>query len=81
MAVPLVANAALLVLAVSTYADRGAGPVAAALAIAVGLLTVLAAFVRTEGVAARTLEWAGRVTMAMLLVAAAQLVIDGVFAV
>jgi small neutral amino acid transporter SnatA (MarC family) len=81
VAVPMVANAGLIVLAVSAYADRGAVLVAAALAVAVGTLTVLAAFVRTDGVAGRLLGWAGRLTSAVLVVAAAELVIDGLFAV
>jgi small neutral amino acid transporter SnatA (MarC family) len=81
VAVPMVASAGLIVLAVSAYADRGAVLVAAALAFAVGTLTVLAAFVRTDGVAGRVLGWAGRLTSAVLVVAAAQLVIDGLFAV
>jgi small neutral amino acid transporter SnatA (MarC family) len=81
VAVPMVANAGLIGLAVSAFADRGPALVAAALAIAVGTLTVLAAFVLPEGVAGRVLGWAGRLTAAMLVVAAAQLVIDGMFAV
>jgi small neutral amino acid transporter SnatA (MarC family) len=81
VAVPMVANAGLIVLAVSAHADRGAVPVAAALAFAVGTLTALAAVVRTGGVAGRVLGWAGRLTSAVLVVAAAQLVIDGMFAV
>jgi small neutral amino acid transporter SnatA (MarC family) len=81
VAVPMVANAGLIVLTVSAYADRGAVLVAAALAIAVGTFTVLAAFVRTEAVVGRVLVWAGRLTAAMLVVTAAQLVIDGMFAV
>jgi small neutral amino acid transporter SnatA (MarC family) len=81
VAVPLFANGGLIVLAVSAYADRGAVPVAAALAFAVGTLTVLAALVRTDGVAGRVLAWAGRLTSAVLVVTATQLVIDGMFAV
>ncbi|HEX6336803.1 MAG TPA: hypothetical protein VFZ85_07615 [Jiangellaceae bacterium] len=81
VAVPMVANAGLIVLAVSAFADHGAALVAAALAVAVGTLSVLAAFVGTDGVAGRVLGWAGRLAAAMLVVAAAQLVIDGMFAV
>jgi hypothetical protein len=77
----MVANAGLIVLVVGAYADRGAVPVAAALALAVGTLTALAAVVHTDGVAGRVLGWAGRLTSAVLVVAAAQLVIDGMFAV
>ena len=81
VAVPIVANAGLVVVAVGAFADRGAVLVSAALATAVGTLAVLAAFVPTEGVAGRVLAWAGRLTAAVLIVAAAQLVIDGIFAV
>lgn len=81
VAVPMVANAGLITLAISAYADRGALLVGVAPAIAVGALTLLVAFVQADGVAGRVLGWAGRMTAAVLVLAAAQLVLDGVFAV
>lgn len=81
VAVPMVANAGLIMLAISAYADRGPGVVAAALVIAIGVLTLVAAIVPNEGVSRRVLDWFGRLTAAVLVLGAAQLVIDGLFAV
>lgn len=81
VAVPMVANAGLIMLAISAYADRGAGVVAAALLIAIGVLTLAAAVVPNDGVPRRVLKWFGRLASAALVLAAAQLVIDGLFAV
>lgn len=79
VAVPMVANAGVITLAISAYTDRGAGVVGAALAISVVVLALLAAFIRADGVAGRVLCWAGRLTAAVLLLAAAQIVLDGLF--
>jgi small neutral amino acid transporter SnatA (MarC family) len=81
VAVPMVANAGMLMVAISACADRGAAVVAAALLIAIGVLTLAAAVVPNEGVPRRVLYWFGRLTAAALVLAAAQLVIDGLFAV
>jgi small neutral amino acid transporter SnatA (MarC family) len=81
VAVPLVAGPALVFLALSAHADRGAGVVALALALAVGLLAVVAIRVGVDGVSGRALRWATRATAATAVTAAVLLVIDGVFAV
>jgi small neutral amino acid transporter SnatA (MarC family) len=81
VAVPLVAGPALVFLALSAHADRGSGVVAVALALTVGLLTVVAARVGLDGVSGRALRWATRATAAAAVVAAVLLVVDGVFAV
>jgi multiple antibiotic resistance protein len=81
VAVPLVAGPALVFLALSAHADRGAGVVALALAIAVGVVAVVATRVGVDGVGGRGLRWATRATAAAAVVAAVLLVIDGVFAV
>jgi small neutral amino acid transporter SnatA (MarC family) len=81
VAVPLVAGPALVFLALSAHADRGSGVVAVALALTVGLLTVVAARVGVDGVSGRALRWATRATAAAAVVAAVLLVVDGIFAV
>jgi small neutral amino acid transporter SnatA (MarC family) len=81
VAVPMVANAGLIMLAISAYADRGATVVAAALLIPIGVLALAATFVPSDGVPGRVLDWFGRLTAAALVLTAAQLVIDGLFAV
>jgi small neutral amino acid transporter SnatA (MarC family) len=81
VAVPLVAGPALVFLALSAHADRGGSVVALALALTVGLLTVVAARVGVDGVSGRALRWATRATAAAAVVAAVLLVVDGIFAV
>ena len=81
VAVPLVAGPALVVVALSAHADRGAGVVALALGIAVGLVAVVATRVGVDGVRGRGLRWATRAMAAAAVVAMVLLVIDGVFAV
>jgi small neutral amino acid transporter SnatA (MarC family) len=81
VAVPLVAGPALVILALSAHADRGAGVVALSLAIAVGLIAIVASRVGVDGVGGRTLRWAARATAAAAVVAAVLLVVDGIFAV
>ncbi|MGH9192233.1 MAG: MarC family protein, partial [Acidimicrobiales bacterium] len=81
VAVPLVAGPALVVLALSAHADRGAGVVAVSLAIAVGLIAIVAPRVGVDGVSGRSLRWAARATAAAAVVAAVLLVVDGIFAV
>ena len=81
VAVPLVAGPGLLFLALSAHADRGAGVVALALAIAVGLLGIVATRMTADGVSGRILGWTARATAAAAVVAAVLLVIDGIFAV
>lgn len=85
VAVPTLARAPLLVLALSAGADRGVALVAAAMAVGVGALTGLAALASPEAdtpgerAASRTwLSWAGALLGASLVVAAAALVVDGV---
>jgi small neutral amino acid transporter SnatA (MarC family) len=81
VAVPLVAGPALVFLALSAHADRGAGVVALALALAVGVVAVVATRVGVDGVSGRALRWATRATAAAAVAAAVLLVIDGIFAV
>ena len=84
VAVPVVANVSLLVLAVSAHADRGLPVLGAAVAVGVAMLAVLAAVlarpgVPPDGVGARVLGWAGRLAAALLVVASTLLVINGIF--
>jgi small neutral amino acid transporter SnatA (MarC family) len=81
VAVPLVARPALVFLALSAHADRGAPVVAAALAMAVATLVVVVAAVPPEDSAAHGVTWAARATAAVLIAASLLLVIDGIFAV
>jgi multiple antibiotic resistance protein len=81
VAVPLVAGPALVVVALSAHADRGAGVVAVALAIVVALVAVVSTRVGVDGVRGRGLRWGTRATGAAAVVATVLLVIDGVFAV
>jgi hypothetical protein len=76
-----VAGPALVVLALSAHADRGAGVVAVSLAIAVSLIAIVAPRVGVDGVSGRSLRWAARATAAAAVVAAVLLVVDGIFAV
>jgi small neutral amino acid transporter SnatA (MarC family) len=81
VAVPLVVRAALVFLALSAHADRGAPVVAVALALGVAVLTAVTAWVPAEGVAGRVLVWAARATAAVLVAGSVLLVVDGVLAV
>ena len=78
VAVPLVARPALLVMALGAGADRGAGIGAAAMVIAVALLTALVAWGQAEGAAGRVLRWASRLLGAALIACGAILTVDGV---
>src|SRR5262245_35393795 len=81
VAAPLLAGPAVVMLAVSAYADRGAWLVGGALVIAVVMLTALVAGVRPDGSSGRVLRWIGALTGALLIVSATLLVIDGILAV
>ena len=78
VAIPVVARAALLVLALGTGADRGALVCAGAMAIGIGLLTGLAPGWPTDGAGGRTLRWAGRLLAAGLVACGVILAIDGI---
>jgi small neutral amino acid transporter SnatA (MarC family) len=78
VAVPLVVGPALVLLAVSAYADRGLAVVVGALVLGVAALTALAAGVPDDGPAVRSLPWATRASAAVLLAASILLVINGV---
>ncbi len=79
VAVPSVAGAALVMLAIGAYADRGLAVVGAALAVGVIALTLLAPFTPPAGAGRRAVVWAAKVLSATLVVAGVLLVIDGVF--
>ena len=81
VAAPLVASPAVVTLAVSAYADRGAGLVGGALAIAVVVLIALVGAVRPDGSSGLVLRWLGGLTGALLTLSATLLVIDGILAV
>src|SRR5262245_4656539 len=81
IAVPLLASPAVVMLAVSAFADRGALLVAGALAIAVVALIALVASVRPDGSSGRILRWIGALTGALLVVSATLLVLNGLFSV
>ena len=78
VAVPLVVVPALVLLAVSAYADRGLAPVAVALAVGVAASTALAAAVPEDGPVAAVLTWATRFSSALLLATGVLLVVNGV---
>ncbi len=81
VAVPLVANPALVLLAAGSVADVGIGPVLLAVLAAMALLVGLAVLVPMGRVPDRVMAWAARTTGAVLLLTAVLLVIDGVLAV
>ena len=81
VAAPLLASPAVVTLAVSGYADRGAGLVGGALAIAVVVLIALVGAVRPDGSSGLVLRWLGGLTGALLTLSATLLVIDGILAV
>jgi hypothetical protein len=68
-------------LALGAGADQGVLPSAGAMAIAMALLTALAASWPTEGPRGWVLRWAGRLLAAGLLASGAILAVDGVLAV
>jgi small neutral amino acid transporter SnatA (MarC family) len=75
--VPLVLRPALILAGVSAHADRGAGVVVAALAVAVTALSA-AATAPTRGASGRAVRWAARLTAAALVATSVLLVVDGV---
>ena len=79
VAVPSVAGAALVMLAIGAYADQGLAVVGAALAVGVVALTLLAPFTPPAGAGRRAVVGAAKVLSATLVVAGVLLVIDGVF--
>ncbi len=79
VAVPSVAGAALVMLAIGAYADRGLAVVGAALTVGVVCLTLLAPVTPPAGAGRRGVLWAAKVLSAALVVAGVLLVIDGVF--
>ena len=81
VAAPLLASPAVVTLAVSAYADRGALLLGGAIAIAVVVLIALVRSVPPDGSSGRILRWIGALTAALLTVSATVLVIDGLFAV
>ncbi|MGH8836133.1 MAG: hypothetical protein ACRDWG_14225 [Actinomycetes bacterium] len=81
VAVPLLASPAVVMLAVSAYADRGTLVVAGAVAIAIVVLIALVRGVPPDGSSGRILRWIGALTGALLTVSATLLVIDGLFSV
>ncbi|MGD9704288.1 MAG: hypothetical protein AB7Q42_23040 [Acidimicrobiia bacterium] len=80
VAVPLVANAALVLGAMSAAADHGLPVVAAALAVGT-LVAVAVTAVLPRGATGRLLAVAARATAAVLLAAGVLLIVDGVLAV
>jgi small neutral amino acid transporter SnatA (MarC family) len=78
VAIPLTASPALILLALSAHADRGAGVVAAAVVVGVAALVALVRFVPLGGTSGRVLAWAARLTGAALIAGSLLLVIDGV---
>jgi small neutral amino acid transporter SnatA (MarC family) len=81
VALPLVARPALLVMALSAGADRGALVAVAAMAIGVAVLTALAARVPVDGPRGRALRWLARLSAAGLVACGVLLTIDGVLSV
>ena len=79
VAVPSVAGAALVMLAIGAYADRGLAVIGAALAVGVVSLTLLAPVTPPAGAGRRAVVWAAKVLAAALVAAGVLLVIDGVF--
>ena len=80
VAVPLVANAALVVLAISAAADRGPAIVVVASVAGAGL-TVAAAMAPTGGPAGRLLAAVARASGFLLVLTGVLLVVDGTLAV
>ena len=79
VAVPSVAGAALVMLAIGAYADRGLAVIGAALAVGVVSLTLLAPVTRPAGAGWRAVVWAAKVLAATLVAAGVLLVVDAVF--
>jgi small neutral amino acid transporter SnatA (MarC family) len=78
VAIPLTASPALILLALSAHADRGAGVVAAAVAAGAVGLVALVRFVPTGGTSGRVLAWLARLSGAALIAGSLLLVIDGI---
>jgi small neutral amino acid transporter SnatA (MarC family) len=78
VAVPVVARPALLVLALGAGADQGALVALGAMAMAIALLTGVAAWGPTEGPGGRVLRWASRTAAAVLVACGVILTVDGV---
>ena len=78
VAIPLTASPALILLALSAHADRGAGVVAGAAAVGAAALVALVRFVPLGGTSGRVLAWAARLTGAALVAGSLLLVIDGI---
>jgi small neutral amino acid transporter SnatA (MarC family) len=78
VAIPLTASPALILLALSAHADRGAGVVAAAVAAGAVALVALVRFVSTGGTSGRVLAWVARLSGAALIAGSLLLVIDGI---
>ena len=78
VAVPFVIRPALLVLAMSAVADRGAWVVVGGLLVAVGVLVALAWWTSPEGVTGRVLRWTSRLAAVTLAAGSVLLVINGV---
>jgi len=78
VAIPVVVRPALVVLALGAGADQDLFVTVGAMAVAVALLTGLAAGRPTEGAGSRVLRWAGRLLAAGLVACGIVLTIDGV---
>ena len=81
VAIPVVARPALVVLALAAGAEQGVLLSAAAMALAVALLTGLVAGWPSEGPSGRALRWAARVLAVGLVACGVLLTIDGILAV
>jgi small neutral amino acid transporter SnatA (MarC family) len=81
VAIPAVARPALLVLALGAGADIGPLVAVGAMAVGVGLLTVLAAGGPVDGPRGRVLRWAGRLLAVGLVAVGILIALDGVLAV
>jgi small neutral amino acid transporter SnatA (MarC family) len=77
VAIPLFIAPAVVALAVSANADRGAGLVVGAVAMGAALL-VLACLAPLRDVGSRVMRWAGHLTAAALLATSVLLVIAGI---
>ena len=78
VAIPVVARAALLLLAIGAGADRGLLVSVGAMVVGVALLTTLVARWPARAPGRRVLRWAGRLLAAGLVACGVILTIDGV---
>ena len=78
VAIPYVATPALILLGLSAGADLGVAFVALALAVAVAMLVVKAAWLDANGRAGQLVGWAARLLGAVAVATSVLLVIDGV---